>query len=180
MSKIKTAIEFAKNIKTVGAFKQTSPRLEREICKQLTVDRPLRVIEFGMGHGNITKAILKRINAKSSLYSFEINEDFCLHVANKLNDSRLNIINDSAEHVMQHVNKPVDFIITSLPFSFFSKEVSRKILTDSRDILMSGGCYSQILYAVWAGRKLKRVFDRVETVTIPNIPPEHVFHCWKK
>jgi len=179
MSKLKTAIEFAKNIATVGAFKETSTKVEREICAQLSAEKPLHIVEFGMGHGNITRAILDRISPESTVQSFEINKEFCEHVRQNITDTRLDIINESAEDFKKHVSTSVDYIITSLPFSFFSKEARHKLLTDSYEVLHQGGCYSQILYAKWASKPLKVVFDKVESTAIAGLPPEHVFHCWK-
>ncbi len=180
MSKIKTAIEYAKNITTVGAIKESSPKLEKAICSKLDRSKAVNVVEYGMGHGNITKSILAHISDDSRLSSFEINPEFCNHVQGDIQDERLRIINASATDVLEYIKMPVDYIITSLPFSFFSKTVQKRLIHDSYELLKSGGWYSQLLYAVWAGRKLKPVFDTIEMRSFPNFPPEYVFHCLKK
>ena len=180
MNKIKTAIEYTKNIVTVGAFRESSPKVEDEICSKLDSSQDVIVIEFGMGHGNITRKILDQLSPNSTLYAFEINEDFCNHVAETIQDSRLKIIHDSAENVKNYFKGSVDYIIGSLPFSFLPKKVGKKIITDSYDLLKSSSYFSQYLYVPFLGRRFKQVFDTHELVTIKNIPIEYVYHFRKE
>jgi phospholipid N-methyltransferase len=180
MSKIKTAFEFAKNITTVGAFKQSSPKVEHEITMKLDPTKDIVVVEYGTGHGNITQAILDRISANSRLYTFEINEKFCEHVAEKIKDDRLHIINDSAENVKKHISFTVDNFIASLPFTFFSNKVGRKIIDDSYELLRSSSYFSQYFYVKLNINRFNKIFDRYELKSIKNIPTEYVFHGWKR
>jgi len=60
-NKLKTAIHLAKNIRTTGALYQTSKKVEREIGAKLTDKDNQIFVEFGLGHGNITEAVLSRI-----------------------------------------------------------------------------------------------------------------------
>ena len=179
MSKIKTAIAFAKNIVTVGAFKESSPQVEMEITTKLDPTKDIIVVEYGTGHGNITQAILDRISPNSKLYSFEINEKFCNHVAEKIKDDRLHIINDSAENVKNHIGFTVDYFVASLPFTFFSKSVGRKIIDDSYDLLKSSSYFSQYFYIKLNMNRFNKIFDKYEVKTIKNIPIEYVYHGWK-
>ena len=180
MNKIKTALAFTKNIATVGAFKESSPGVEAEICSKLNPKEDLIVVEFGMGHGNITRKILDRISPNSVLYSFEINEKFCEYVASAIDDSRLKIINDSAENVKQYVKSTVDYFIGSLPFSFLPKKVGKKIIADSYSLLKAGSYYSQYLYVKLYSKRFKNIYDDYEVVTIKSIPLEHVYHFRKE
>lgn len=179
MKKIKTAIEFTKNITTVGAFKESSTKVEEEICSKLNDGEDVVVVEFGMGHGNITQKILDKISPKSKLYSFEINEKFCTHVAEKIEDDRLKIVHDSAEHVKRYLTSHVDYIIGSIPFSFIPKSVANKIVMDSYDLLKQSAYFSQYLYVPFHGKRFKRIFDAYELVKIKNLPVEYVYHFEK-
>ncbi len=179
MRKIKTAIQFTKNITTVGAFKESSSKVEKEICSKLNKKKDLVVVEYGLGHGNITKSILKHISPNSKLYSFEINEKFCNHVRSKIEDDRLHIINDSAENVKKRIDFPIDCIIASLPFSFLSNRVGQKIINDSYELLKMHAYFSHYLYIKLNSKRFKGVFDQLEMVPIKNIPMEYVYHYRK-
>jgi len=178
--KLKTSLAYSKNLFKTGAFSPTSRKTENEVCAHVPTAKGVTVVEFGMGHGNITQEILKRLSPDSRLYSFEINEEFCTHVAETIKDDRLIIVNDGAENLKKHVKTPVHQIVGSIPFSFFSKEKTAKILNDSYDILASGHYYSQALYTKFNFKKFEKVFDHCELVRISFVPQEIVYHCKKK
>ncbi len=177
--KIKTAFQFAKNILTTGAVSETSKEVEIEICSRLPKGDNLTIIEFGLGHGNITREILKNISPTSRLYSFEINEDFCSHVGQHLIDERFTIINDSAENLSKHINRPVDAIVSSLPFTFIAKEKMDAILDGAYQAMKDDAYFSQILYSKIYVKKFKSVFDEFELIRTTNFPAGFVHHCRK-
>lgn len=177
--KIKTAIEFTKNIFVTGAITETSRKVEINICKHIPTDEDVVIVEYGMGHGNITKEILSRISPNSKLYAFEVQEDFCKHVEETIQDKRLIIVNDGAENVKKYVSTNVDGIIASIPYTFFSEDMRRQIMQDSYDILASGRFYSQVLYTKFHFKKFKEVFDCCERKMSPNLPPEYIYYCYK-
>jgi len=178
--KLKTTIEFTKNLFTTGAFSETSRDVEIEICQYIS-DQPNQVIvEYGMGHGNITREILNRISPNSKVYAFEVKKEFCDHVAKELNDDRLIIVNDGAENMKNHVKEEIHSVIGSIPFSFFSKEKGLAILQDSYDQLVNEGFYSQVLYTKFNFKKFLQVFDDCEMKKLKNFPTEYIYHCQKK
>ncbi len=180
LGKLKTAWAFTKNIFTVGAIFETSGAAETEVCQKIPQGYQGCVVEFGMGHGNITKKVLQRLGPKGRVYAFEIHEDFCAHVEEQLNDPRLIIVNDDASSLHSHVHEEVGFILGSIPFSFFSKEKSQQILKDSYDLLEPGGFYSQVLYTRHNFKKFKAVFDRCERLKVKGSLREYVYHCQKR
>ncbi|MCB0578846.1 MAG: methyltransferase domain-containing protein [Phaeodactylibacter sp.] len=178
--KLKTTFEFTKNLFTTGALTETSRGVEIEICSRLPEGEHKVIVEYGMGHGNITREILKHISPASKVYAFEVNEKFCRHVREEIQDDRLIIINDSAEHVKKRVEEEaVDGFIASIPFTFLSNEVGAKIIRDSYEMLAPGGYYSQVLYTRFNYKKFTRIFDECSITKIPNIPTEYIYHCRK-
>lgn len=177
--KLKTRLAYSKNLFKTGALSSTSRKTEVEVCNKLPQNEDIIVVEYGMGHGNITQEILNRISPASKLYSFEINEEFCQHVAEQINDDRLVIVNDGAENLKKHVDTQIHQIIGTIPFSFFSKEKSQKILNDSYEMLKDNHFYSQALYTVFNFKKFEKVFDKCELVKISTVPREVVYHCQK-
>lgn len=177
--KIKTSIEFSKNLFVTGAITETSRKVELEICKNIVTDRNLTIVEFGMGHGNITKAILNKISPNSKLYSFEVKQEFCDYVKKSIQDDRLEIINDGAENMKNHINQKIDIVISSIPFSFFSKEKGIKIIQDAYDSMTNEAYYSQVLYTKHNFKKFQMIFDDCELKKFRGIPTEYIYHCKK-
>lgn len=178
--KIKTSIEFSKNLFVTGAISETSQRVEHEICQRLPTERDVVIVEFGMGHGNITKAILNKISPNSKLYAFEVNEEFCEYVQKSIKDERLEIVNDGAENMNKIVKQQIDGVISSIPFSFFSKEKGMNIIQDAYDSLSDEGFYSQVLYTKFNFRKFQMIFDNCELQKFYGFPTEYIYHCQKK
>ncbi len=178
--KRKTGIQFLKNFRETGAFKETSRSVELEICTSIPSDRAVTVVEFGMGHGNITKEILSTISSDSKLYAFEVNQEFCEHVQESINDDRLVIINDGAENLKKHLNEKIDSVVSSIPFSFLSDNKGHSIIQDAYDLLETEGWFSQVLLTKFNFKKFKSVFEECEMVKLPNFPAEYIYHCQKK
>jgi len=159
LQRLKTAFAFSKTVLTTGALYETSRNVEKEICTKLPDGDGMVVVEYGMGHGNITKEILKNLSPTSKLYSFEVNEDFCKHVAQEINDPRLIIVNDGAQNLRKHVEGPVHGFVSSMPFTFFSKELTNTILQGSYDALENGRYFCQILYSKIHYKKFNSYFS---------------------
>lgn len=176
---IKTSLAFTKNIFTTGAFKETSKDVEREICTRLSKEPGQIVVEFGLGHGNITKEILKNLSPDAKVYAFEVNKSFCDYVGKMIKDDRLVIVHGGAESFADIVKGPVNNFISSLPLTLFPKELSNQILHKSYDALEVGGFFSQIQYSKVHYKKFQEVFDGVDVTRFVNIPMEYVFHCGK-
>ena len=150
-----------------------------EITSKLPKKENQIIVEFGMGHGNITKEILKNMAPSSKLFSFEVNEEFCNHVDAEIDDERLIIVNDGAQNLHKHVGSSVNGFVSSIPFTFFTKEISRSILEGAYDALEVNHCFHQVLYSRAHVKKFKRVFDEVKVKTLLNIPLECIYHCKK-
>ena len=178
--KLKTSLAFAKSLFVTGAISETSREVELAICKSIPQGQDVVVVEYGMGHGNITKEILANISANSKVYAFEVKKDFCDHVRNEIKDDRLIIVCDGAENVKQYVKEEVHGVIASIPYSFFSKEKALGIIQDSHDLLAKGCSYNQVLYTKHNFKKFQAVFEDCEMVKVSHkIPSEYIYYCKK-
>ena len=137
------------------------------------------IVEFGIGHGNITKEILGTISDSSRLIAFEVNPQFCEHVAKQIDDSRLTIVNDGAENLLKYVDGPVHGVVSSLPLTLFPKELRKSILRTTYDAMEEGAWFNQILYTRVHQKMLNAIFDECRVVRFINIPLEYVYHCRK-
>jgi len=177
--KIKTAVQFTKSLRTSGALYETSRKVEIEITSKISSDPNKVYVEFGLGHGNITKEILHKIHSTSKLYSFEVNPDFIEHVNLSIDDDRLIIINDSAELINTFVNHKVDGIVSSIPFTLIPKKARINILNEAFIALKEGSYFSQVLYSKLFKKTLSKVFDTIQIKKIVNLPIEYIHHCKK-
>ena len=177
--KLKTSIAFAKNLLTTGAISETSRIAEVEICKYIPKEDHKIIVEFGMGHGNITREILNTISPTSKLYAFEVNKDFCKHVSETISDERLIIINDGAENLKKHITRNIDSVISTIPFSFFGKEKGLAIIQDAHDLLNYNSYYSQVLYTKFNFKKFQQIFEECSIKTNKKTITEYIYHCKK-
>lgn len=174
----KTSLSFAKNLFTVGSFKETTPETVYEICSKLKPNAKLTVIEFGMGHGNMTQKILDTISKDSQLLSFEINKEFCEHVKRKIIDTRLTVINDSALHFRNYISGNVDNFIISIPFTFLKDCEAEQLVKSCFHVLKPNGFYSQVVYR--ENTLLKAIGNRFyEKKIVKSIINEKIFHIQK-
>lgn len=173
------SIHYIKNILTTGAVGPTSREVELEICSHLPRDANKVIVEYGMGLGNITLEILNTISPSSTLYAFEVNKDFCEKARRTIDDKRLIIINSGAETMPEFIEEPVDGFISSIPFSFFSKEVSSQIIRSSYKLLQENCYFSQVLLTKFNFKKFTKVFEECEMIRLGNIPVEFIYHCKK-
>ncbi|MEL6656178.1 MAG: rRNA adenine N-6-methyltransferase family protein [Bacteroidota bacterium] len=177
--KFKTGLELAKNFFVTGALVETNSEVEFEICRHLPKSENAVIVEFGMGHGNITQEILNTISPTSKLYAFEVNQDFCEHVKQTINDKRLTVINDGAENLRNHIPGNVDGVISSIPFSFISKEKRRIILNDSNELLVNEAYFSQVLLTKFKSKEFRKVFVECQISTLKGFPTYYIYHCRK-
>ena len=178
--KLKTSLAFAKSLFVTGAISETSREVELAICKNIPQGQDVVIVEYGMGHGNITKEILANVSPNSKVYAFEVKEDFCEYVRNEIKDDRLIIVCDGAENVKDHVKENVHGVIASIPYSFFSKEKAQGIIQDSHDLLVKGCYYNQVLYTKRNFKKFQAIFEDCKmTKGTHKIPSEFIFYCKK-
>ncbi len=177
-SKLASALQYTKHFATTGAISETSREVEIEICNRLDANGKI-FVEFGMGLGNITQEILERMPKDAKLYSFEVKKEFCEKVREKITDERLIIINDGAENIKKHIKEEVDNMVSSMPFTFFSKEKTDQILNASKEVLKNGGHFSQILYSKIHYKKFSAAWDACEMIKTSNFPAGYIYHCSK-
>jgi len=177
---LKVGLSYAKNLLTTGALAETSPKVEREICKHVPKGENVIVIEYGMGYGNITRKILDKLSPTGKLYAFEVNKEYCNHVRKTIKDERLIIINDSAENLKLYVEGKVDAVISSLPFSFISEEKRTQIIQHSNDLLVEGAHFSQVLLSSFYQKTFQNGFGNCLLVKLPSFPIYYIYHSQKR
>lgn len=179
MSKSNLLIELYSNLSTTGALTFSSKALVNKMVAQADLSKAKVLVEMGGGDGSITQGIINRMNPDAELLVFEINSSFCEAMRKQFPQSNIRIINDSAGNLDQYLDgKGVDYIFSSLPFSFLSKEVTDEILSQSKKALGSGGVFIQICYSYLLKTLFKKYFNQVQaSFTLKNLPPAFVMVC---
>jgi phospholipid N-methyltransferase len=173
---LKTAIKLTKNIGTTGAISEFSRFVEKEITQNVNPDEKQIIVEFGGGHGNMTRAILGRMHPDSQLFTFELHDDF-IPILKEIDDSRLHVIHDSAAEILQYVQpKTVDCIVSTLPLTIIPKEIRMEIVGNAASALKESAVFSQALYTI---RKdiINKHFKECSIEPMMNFPPAFVHHC---
>lgn len=175
-----TAVAFTKNLRTTGAFYETSKYVVNKISKFVLNTHAQTIIEYGAGHGNITRGILFKMHPNSRLYAFEINKQFC-ETLKEIEDDRLIIINASANDVDQHLleSNSVDCIVSSLPFTFITNNDKKQILAKSHNLLKKGHHMTQVLYSSMHLKFFSLFFVECKSNITMNFPPAYIYECRK-
>lgn len=183
MSKKKFITEVFKSTGTIGALSPSSCFLAKKMIAPIQFGNTKCIVEFGSGTGVFTHKILEKLPANAKLLAFEINPVF-IEELEAIKDSRLVIINDSAEKIEDYLTKhnfsSADYIVSSLPFAMIPDDVVHRILTNSDNVLAENGKYIQFQYSLNAKKKLEGYFNNVKiNFTLLNIPPAFVYVCSK-
>lgn len=90
-----------------------------------------------------------------------------------------------AENLKEYLNKynidKVDYIVSGLPFASLHADMSRKILTVTRETLKDEGEFITFQYTLFKIRLFKSYFSKIKRKKVfLNLPPAHVFKCENK
>jgi len=176
---------FINKPKEVAAISTSSKYLINKIIKNIDFNKTKCIVEYGPGIGTVTKSILKNLNRDTKLICFESNSEFCMFLHKNLNDSRLIIVNDSAENIGYYFKKlnitNVDYVLSSIPFSFIKKEIKKSIIKKTRYILRKSGKFIIYQQYNWHLKKyLNMYFKKISTeIELRNIPPTMFYVCKK-
>ena len=118
MESLRFARQFLRHPKQLGTMVQSGRVLARRMARE--VRQSAEVVEFGAGTGPVTREILRELPANGRLTCFEINPDLC-RCLERIGDSRLRVVNDSAENCERYVAHP-DCVVSELPLALFAKE----------------------------------------------------------
>ena len=174
---------FLKNPLRTGSIVQSSPILADKMLSKIDFQDIKCIIELGGGAGIITKKILKKMRKNCVLLCFEI-EPALTRKLKSIDDSRLIVINDSAEKIDIYLKKygfqKADCIVSGLPLASLPGQTSRSILKNIYAYLPSGGQYIQFQYSLAHRRQIKYLFSSVAiSFVFLNFPPAFVYVCVK-
>ncbi len=183
MSRFKFLLEALKNFKQVGTVTRSGKALSRRAAGFITKEDKF-VLELGAGDGAITVSILKNMHPEGKLLCFEINPNM-VDVLKRIDDTRLIVINDSAEKMEEYMRAhnivSFDSILSAIPYIVLPKEQAHEIITLCKKNLKMNKFYMQVHYAKTKLALYTETFGNIETFwVLLNVPPAYVFKCVKR
>ena len=178
--------EFVRQPLKVGAILPSSKALSRVVVESCDIRPADTVVELGPGTGAFTGLILKRLSSRGRLLAVELNPTHADILRRRF--PKCEVIEDSAEHLRQHLNGELaDCIVSGLAWATMHPRLQNQIFRAILKSLKPGGQFVAFAYvhAAWmpASRRfrqrLERHFKQVETTPIVwrNLPPAFVFRC---
>ena len=166
----------------VGAVSPSSRFLGEKMLTNVDFSKDKIIIELGPGTGVFTDLIIQRMAPDAKLLVFELNDNFHQSLTARINDSRVQIIHDSAEHIANYLQnkEQADVVISSLPLMIFSEELRKSVVDASYDSLRDKGKYIQFQYSTQSKKLLLSKYEDVSIkFTIKNLPPAFIYTCLK-
>ncbi|MBM3465833.1 MAG: methyltransferase domain-containing protein [Armatimonadetes bacterium] len=173
--------QFLSDWKTTGAVVATSQFTQATMLDMVDFSRIKLAVEFGPGSGAITKCILSRMRPDATLIGVEINPSFAEVLRERIADSRLEIVVDSATHLpaILEARGPgrADCVFSSLPFMNLPPDLRDEILQAAREGLKPGAQLVALQYTPWVlPRLLRRYFGGYHfRFNLLNVPPAFVY-----
>tara|TARA_R110002072_G_scaffold10821_1_gene49994 strand:- start:2868 stop:3416 length:549 start_codon:yes stop_codon:yes gene_type:complete len=172
--------QFLKDKKMVGALAPSSRFLGERMLENIDFSTDKIILELGPGTGVFTDLVIEQMAEDAQLFVFELNDNFYNSLNVRIDDPRVKIIHDSAEHIMQYITGKVDVVISSLPLMVFSEELRKNVVQASFDSIKENGKYIQFQYSKQSKKLLESKYSDVSIkFTVKNFPPAFIYTCLK-
>ena len=176
------ARNFFRHPRMLGSIVPSSRFLIRELLSPVDWARARVIVEYGPGVGGITAEVLRRMRPDALLIAIEMNPDFVSYLRGALSDTRLRVVEGSAEWVDEILSRfgrqQADYIISGIPFSTIPAAVRERILRKTRAVLAPGGAFLVYQFSTRVFEDLKRIFGYVaRRFEALNVLPAHLFIC---
>jgi phospholipid N-methyltransferase len=181
-----TTLLFARNFfrhpRMLGSIVPSSRFLIKQLLQPINWARARVIVEYGPGVGGITAELLRHMRADAVLIAIEMNPEFVRYLRRSLTDTRLKVVEASAESVDEILRRcgcpRADYIISGIPFSTIPPAQRERILRKTCAVLEPGGAFLVYQFSTRVLQDLKRIFGYVGRRFEPlNVLPAHLFIC---
>lgn len=176
--------QFWSEKKMVGSMIPSSRYLAKKMLQNVNFKKARVIVELGPGTGIFTRKILEQMSEDTKLFVFELNDQFFQRLQEEIQDERLVLIHDSAEHIQKYLNDAgflnADYVISSLPLTNFPNKLKETILKAAHHCLKNEGKFIQFQYSLNSKKILETQFDDTNIMFTPlNFPPAFIYTCSK-
>ena len=117
----------------VGYLVPSSPFLTKQMVRWLDFSRPRVVVELGPGEGCHTREIVKRMDSRSRMICFELDEEFVTHLRKHFaKDPRVTVLHADALQLQERLRdlglSHCDYILSGIPFLVIQEAARERIL----------------------------------------------------
>ncbi|MFA6316553.1 MAG: methyltransferase domain-containing protein [Elusimicrobiota bacterium] len=139
-----------KDFKKTASFFPSSPVLVKDMVAPLKLSRARLVVEFGVGTGVVTQALLERMRPSAKLLAFEVNESMAAFARSQLHDPRLEIVCRGAQELLAELAcrglRRVDAVASTLGLTLMPDRTRHEVLRAVVAALGSNGVFTQLVY----------------------------------
>lgn len=174
--------QFFKSIKYTGAIAPSSSFLAKQMINDSNVFNANTIVELGPGTGAITDFILTNMADDASLWTFDINKEFCAILQKKYKGKHINAdIIEIKDILSKEGIESVDCIISGIPFGNFSDNDCIMMLNEIKKIMHDDTLFTLFTYSPLKFNVFNSVFKQVKkSFVLFNIPPAYVLTFKKK
>ena len=181
--------EFLRHPTQTGAIASSSKALAERITSGIGLERARTVVEYGVGTGVFTRAILRKMAPGASYLGFEINPRLAERFRGEFPEAALSTesVAEAPRVLAAEGLPPADCIVSGLPWAAFPEDTQREILAATLAILAPDGRFATFAYLqgllLPAGKRFARLlrahFAEVDRsrVVWRNLPPAFVYRC---
>ncbi len=173
-------LEYIKAPRTIGAVSPSGKELTEKMMLPINFQKANVIVEFGPGTGAFTRDLVIRRKPAATLILIEQNERFCRELRELLcNQPNLHIIHGNAEKICEYLARfgfdHADYIVSGLPFTTLSENVSNRILRAAQKAIGGSGRFITFQYTMLKRKFFERYFDISHVLkAVRNLPPANI------
>lgn len=179
MMKTTLLYKFFRNPKTIGSVLPSSSFLANKMTDNINWGKANLIVELGAGTGVITDIIYRNRLDTCSVVVAEVDAD--MHKALKNKYPKIHHLKeaDAVKSFLKNNHKQkADYVISSLPFAIWPKDVTENIIQDIAHSIDVHGELVLFQYSPYIYPILKKHFAKVSfSLVLLNIPPAIVYKC---
>lgn len=174
--------------KHIASIMPTSASGVKKVCSKIDFSRDNVYVEYGPATGIFSSYILKNMTSGSKMILIERNPKFVDVLRNTFTDDRVEICHDSAEKaadiVLRVSGEGADYVLSGIPFSFFTEKLRNDIVRQTHGVLRNGGKFLPYQTFYQQDRHLfnhmRDVFASVkDEYFLWNVPPMRIYEAVK-
>ena len=175
-------MKYISRIFSTGAVRETPEKIIKKILSEIDNPNSANIIEFGAGKGEITQPVFKHIagKTKATYHAFEIDKNFSALLKASL--PAINVISEDAFEFEKSLSDDfkADYIISSMPLSFYSKPELIRFLQNVQERLNDTGKIIILFHAFWMIPFFRKQLRPIRIHRFNTLPPYFLLVFTKK
>lgn len=169
-------MKYIYNIAKTGAVRKTPSRVINDILSELDRQTFVDILELGGGNGEITRKIIEKYSLYEKTNIVIIEKEYHYYNHLKYNYPSTTVLQEDAFNYQNYLNDiaKYDYIVSSIPLSFSSRENLHNLLKALKSALKPNGKIILLFHAFWIKQSLKEIFPNMNIKKYFTIPPYYL------